>query len=143
MKFGFDYLIIFFVHVVLCVHATEIKWTAGDAAGSDAAKAPKSQKYWDEHGIKRPDYAKTDGELAAERGGHSHAVNFVNYAIALCFIGVGAFLYVRFVHSGGVKLGSANTGFSLHFLNVNAEDAREKARNARLQRFEATAQKQE
>ena len=32
-----------------------------------AHNAPRSQKYWDEHGIERPDYAMTDAELIAKR----------------------------------------------------------------------------
>lgn len=53
---------------VSMVHAMDIKWTSTQK-DDEAAKAPKSQKYWDEHNIKRPDYAKTDAEVRAERGG--------------------------------------------------------------------------
>ena len=56
------------------VEATDIKWHAGGDGGGDedpevraAKNAPRSQRYWDEHNIKRPDYAKTDAEVAAER----------------------------------------------------------------------------
>jgi len=48
---------------------TNIKWIPGnDGKNTPAASAPRSQKYWDEHNIERPDYAKTDEELAQGRG---------------------------------------------------------------------------
>jgi len=47
------------------VFCTDIKWHSGDNSGR-AASAPRSQKYWDEHNIQRPDYAKTDAEVWAE-----------------------------------------------------------------------------
>mmetsp|Transcript_1996 Transcript_1996/g.4935 ORF Transcript_1996/g.4935 Transcript_1996/m.4935 type:complete len:201 (+) Transcript_1996:136-738(+) len=49
--------------------ATDIKWTSSSDPNDEAANAPKSQRYWDENNIKRPDYAKTDAEVAAERMG--------------------------------------------------------------------------
>jgi hypothetical protein len=52
------------------VEATQVTWTGnGDVSPEHEAahSAPRSQRYWDEHGIKRPDYAKTDAEIAAER----------------------------------------------------------------------------
>lgn len=55
---------------VLVVQATKVSWTGNDNVLPEqkaAHDAPRSQKYWDEHGIKRPDYAKTDAEIAAER----------------------------------------------------------------------------
>ena len=51
---------------------TKVKWTAGDNSGRHAS-APRSQRYWDEHGLggeNRPDYAKTDAEVLAERWGN-------------------------------------------------------------------------
>ena len=33
----------------------------------EAVRAPRSQRYWDEHNIERPDYAKTDSEIWIER----------------------------------------------------------------------------
>jgi len=61
--------------------ATTIKWTPGSSSSpttSDnndketnfietAATAPRSQRYWDDHNIKRPDYAKTDQEIRMEQ----------------------------------------------------------------------------
>ena len=49
------------------VQATNIEWKGTDNQGDPAKEAPKSQKYWDENNIQRPDYAKTDAEIAAER----------------------------------------------------------------------------
>ena len=44
-------------------------WTPGKDDPKNAAHtAPRSQKYWDDHGIERPDYAKTDAEIAQEKG---------------------------------------------------------------------------
>lgn len=54
-------------HLIVAASATNIKWTAGDNQNTEAHRAPRSQKYWDEHKIKRPDYGKTDAEVWAER----------------------------------------------------------------------------
>ena len=59
---------------IFLVEATKVTWTGNDGVlpeHEDAHNAPRSQKYWDEHGIRRPDYAKTDAEIAAERRGSS------------------------------------------------------------------------
>lgn len=59
------------------INATQVSWSGNqyvDPKHKAAHDAPRSQKYWDEHGIERPDYAKTDAEIAAERrqrGGES------------------------------------------------------------------------
>ena len=51
--------------------STTIKWTPGISGALDghetAATAPRSQKYWDENNIERPDYAKTDTEILQEQ----------------------------------------------------------------------------
>lgn len=122
----------------IAAQATEIKWTKGSSS-SEAAEAPKSQRYWDEHGIERPDYAKTDAELAAERGESMHQpLRF--YLFMAVLIGLGAFVYMRFVHLEGTRLGSneSNSKFPLHF-HESQEAAAEKARKARLERFEASS----
>ena len=56
------------------VEGSSVQWTMGPdqqkhqySGKETAATAPRSQKYWDENGIERPDYAKTDYELARER----------------------------------------------------------------------------
>jgi hypothetical protein len=141
-----EQLLVHYLLLILhVVQGTDIKWTAGDSSGSDAAKAPRSQKYWDEHGIERPDYAKTDAELAAERGDSSQGVQYL-YVIAFLLTGVGAFLYFRHARAVpvGTRLGSTEGGprFLLHILE-SEEDALEKARKARLERFEANAEKQD
>jgi hypothetical protein len=50
--------------------ATDITWHANveDAGTNDPAKtAPKSQRYWDENNIEKPDYAYTDAEHRARK----------------------------------------------------------------------------
>ncbi len=48
--------------------ATNIKWTPNSNPDApEAATAPRSQKYWDENNIERPDYAKTDFEVMKEK----------------------------------------------------------------------------
>lgn len=52
------------------VEATNVQWVGNKNVSpehKDAHNAPRSQKYWDENGIERPDYAKSDAELSAER----------------------------------------------------------------------------
>jgi hypothetical protein len=50
------------------VEATKVQWQGNDNVHHEAAhNAPRSQKYWDEHGIERPEYAMTDAEIIAKR----------------------------------------------------------------------------
>jgi hypothetical protein len=50
------------------VNGTNVKWTGNqDPNAPEASRVPRSQKYWDEHKIERPDYAKTDAEIFQER----------------------------------------------------------------------------
>jgi len=54
--------------------ATQVKWQPNNNVKQEdqaAHNAPRSQKYWDENNIKRPDYAKTDKEIAAEQKGEN------------------------------------------------------------------------
>ena len=54
----------------MSVNATQVNWSGNrnvDPKHKAAHDAPRSQKYWDENNIERPDYAKTDAEIAAER----------------------------------------------------------------------------
>jgi hypothetical protein len=113
---------------------TQIKWTAAsNTAASEkndpARTAPKSQRYWDEHQIPRPDYAKTDAEIAAERmdrilGGPVQ--NFVNKIGTLQFyflmlallVGVGLLLayssrlsFIGSATAGNRLGGSGSSGF--------------------------------
>lgn len=58
-------------HNALFVSGQQIKFTSNEniqEKHKEAHYAPRSQKYWDEHNIERPDYAKTDAEIMAERG---------------------------------------------------------------------------
>eukprot|EP00581_Thalassiosira_minuscula_P012475 CAMPEP_0183726904 /NCGR_PEP_ID=MMETSP0737-20130205/24390_1 /TAXON_ID=385413 /ORGANISM="Thalassiosira miniscula, Strain CCMP1093" /LENGTH=196 /DNA_ID=CAMNT_0025958375 /DNA_START=40 /DNA_END=630 /DNA_ORIENTATION=+ len=55
---------------IIFAEAADVQWKGNDNVSPEhkaAHEAPRSQKYWDEHGIERPDYAKTDAEIAAER----------------------------------------------------------------------------
>jgi hypothetical protein len=121
--------------------ATEVKWTASsssttaaaalDANGKrpkeTAATAPRSQKYWDEHNIERPDYAKTDAELAQEKygrkgdksttnGGSKNKNNNKIKQVCLLLLIAGALGYfvvgprVLQQHFPGSRLGSASGG---------------------------------
>eukprot|EP00956_Cyclotella_meneghiniana_P039473 scaffold172462_cov53-Cyclotella_meneghiniana.AAC.2 len=50
--------------------ATQVSWSGNnnvDPKHKAAHDAPRSQRYWDENNIERPDYAKTDAEIASER----------------------------------------------------------------------------
>jgi hypothetical protein len=108
------------------VVATNVKWTAASSDPTDrAAKAPKSQKYWDEHGIERPDYAKTDAEVAAEQGVYPNFFLLVILAMAALAIGINLWSKTR----GGTRL----EGGSNVFKRQLTED---EARRARLARFE-------
>ncbi len=52
------------------VEATKVQWQGNDKVSPQHEKAhyaPRSQKYWDEHGIERPEYAMTDAEIIAKR----------------------------------------------------------------------------
>lgn len=140
------------------VHATDIKWIGNtNSKGSAAAEAPRSQRYWDANGIKRPDYAKTDAELAAERGGASSSNVF--WFGLLLLGGAVAYMeyvrrYVRIPDSGdsGYVLGGGGGGAlpRIPFLSnarsssAAAETNNDKIRQARLARLSPeSAEKQE
>ena len=111
---------------------TEVKWTAAKNDNNDAAAtAPKSQKYWDENNIERPDYAKTDAEVLMEQGGGSIAKVLVILAIVAT---IGYFVvWPRILHGPGNRLGSSS-GYGLG-LSISGR-SEEAARQARLSRFE-------
>jgi len=108
--------------------ATNIKWHQTKVDPKDPAQnAPKSQKYWDEHNIERPDYAKTDAEVAAERG-QTAALDPFSIVLLLVLAGVAGFAW-KFADggfAGGTRLGSTGRVYR------NEEDARK----ARLAHFE-------
>jgi hypothetical protein len=59
-----------FLQLPISVKSTQVSWSGNqnvEAKHKAAHEAPRSQRYWDENGIERPDYAKTDAEIAAER----------------------------------------------------------------------------
>lgn len=138
--------------------ATSIKWTPADEPkNSDnkpnaAATAPKSQRYWDEHGIERPDYAKTDAEVARERAtkykdGIKSATGTLGGKLVLGVTMVAlSYLYlvragkiVAFWDKGSFRLGGSSnqgrSGYASSFASSPAA-SREEARNARLARFD-------
>lgn len=149
-----SFLLLLLVAFVLpSIQGTEIKWTAGSTKNDPAATAPRSQKYWDEHGIKRPDYAKTDAELAAERrqngnGGadesttrgssSSLAMAVFKWMILIVAAGMGIIGYQQQHRIGGdgVRLDESISSllFKRHQLTP------EEARNARLARFDDSMQ---
>lgn len=66
--------IIYLLLIPSSASATQVKWQPNNNIKPEneaAHNAPRSQKYWTENNIKRPDYAKTDAEIAAERRGGS------------------------------------------------------------------------
>ena len=123
-------------------YCTKITWTGNKDAG---AVLPLSQKYWDEHNVKRPDYAKTDAEIRNERTGtHSIETEGMNGKSVLMIIGFFFCLWVYLFRTAtkGSKLGtgSSKTIFSFGkpsaLLNNGSTSLEEKARLARLERFE-------
>ena len=110
--------------------STDIKWTPGHKDPNNAAHtAPRSQKYWDKHGIKRPEYAKTDAEIAKESGdgGSGKWLLLVPLLVA-----AGYLVHVR-MGIGGHRLGGR---YGLFSPRVNEEESRQ----ARLERFELKEQ---
>jgi len=77
--------------------ATNIKWTPGAVrpSESDAHNAPRSQKYWDEHGIERPDYAKTDQEIALERQAKDPAKRKLSWPYAFFILAAAVYVWIR------------------------------------------------
>lgn len=117
-----------------CVQATtQVKWTAGNSKHKDdpAATAPRSQKYWDENNIKRPDYAKTDYELGVERGGGiaNSASSFSPFWILLIVVAAAFVGYQKWQNQAGERLDGGGSVFKRH---LTAEETR----NARLARFD-------
>ena len=82
------------IYFSICsAYGANVQWTSNENVKEehkDAHYAPRSQKYWDEHNIERPDYAKTDAEIAAERGEQHGSSDLLRYtlifAIAACLV---------------------------------------------------------
>lgn len=130
------------------IRATDVKWQAAtDTDVEQAHKAPRSQRYWDEHGIERPDYAKTDAELAVENPNSQKWYALGIFFLVSSLVGILAGLYARpgLSEISGTRLGSTKrqeAGGILSSLwsasQENGTDSREeKARRARLAHFEA------
>mmetsp|Transcript_14583 Transcript_14583/g.31723 ORF Transcript_14583/g.31723 Transcript_14583/m.31723 type:complete len:221 (-) Transcript_14583:14-676(-) len=90
--------------IIFAEAATNVQWRSNENVSPEdkaAHDAPRSQKYWDEHGIKRPKYAKTDAEIAAERWGvngegDSRGIGFVGIILMVAgVITMAAVLYAR------------------------------------------------
>jgi hypothetical protein len=148
------FAVVFFCLVSLrtCV-ATEVKWQAATGDPSHPAHtAPRSQRYWDKHGIERPDYAKTDAELARESDGKPWSWAGIFFLVSTV-VGIVAGLWVRQagqpLQSSGTRLGSAQQQLhstsekmlnlilgSSQGANSDAIGSDEKARQARLAHFE-------
>mmetsp|Transcript_14312 Transcript_14312/g.23669 ORF Transcript_14312/g.23669 Transcript_14312/m.23669 type:complete len:144 (-) Transcript_14312:124-555(-) len=116
----------------LVVVEGKVTWTASSSGKDDpAATAPRSQKYWDENGIKRPDYAKTDAELAAD-GGESLAGGLSGVQFFLLIgLAAAAFMGHKFWQDqGGARLEGSSAFFKKQLTDVEQ-------REARLARFDA------
>lgn len=113
--------------------ATEVKWTPTDSSNDPAHTAPRSQRYWDENNIERPDYAKTDAEIMMERGIEGSGVlKFLGFLAVAASIGYFVVL-PRIQFGAGHKLGFSGSGDLWTTSSSRSEAA---ARQARLSRFE-------
>lgn len=135
----------------LVVRGTEIRWTRNNHDRDiPAHTAPRSQRYWDKHKIPRPDYAKTDAEIAAERGLPSQSWGTGGaLLIPLLVIFVGSFAIIRYrfigslytgtgQHPLGNSLGSSNSESSSVFaLGQRPILSTEEIRLARMARFDS------
>jgi hypothetical protein len=153
-RFLFAVVYLCLVSLRTCV-ATEVKWQAATETAGDhpAHTAPRSQRYWDKHGIERPDYAKTDAELASKNNdGKTWSLAGILFLVS-SLVGIVAGLWVRQagqpLQSSGTRLGStqqqqhSTSGNMLNWLlgssqgtNSDAIGPDEKARQARLAHFE-------
>jgi hypothetical protein len=135
-------LILLSLYSTSMVHGTDIKWTSTQNDDA-AANAPKSQKYWDENNIKRPDYAKTDAEVWAERGGRRGRSPLPAALFIMAGIGVG-YVYYKDKPQELQQLKDQVEHTVIQplrswFATATAPKPRDAAeiRNARLSRFEA------
>lgn len=143
------------------VKAADVQWKGNENISPEhkaAHEAPRSQKYWDENNIKRPDYAKTDAEIAADKRERGEGSGWGwTIVMLLLLVGSPAVIYgmmtgdwetitnnpagafaanimTRMVEIAGIrgqKLGSSSS--SSKSISGNDEEAR---RNARLARFD-------
>lgn len=124
--------------IIVEVQSTNVKWSGNnDPNAPEAAKVPRSQKYWDENNIERPDYAKTDAEILQERfvKMKSETDGMKMFFVIALFVGIWLALAYKFVFAkGGQKLGSSSSKIGT---GLSHEEKLARARNARLARFEA------
>ena len=126
--------------------ATEIKWHANHQTDHDPAKtAPRSQKYWDEHNIQRPEYGKTDAEAWAERIEQSSwwmhpVVGFVVVSFVVGMMAGLVFLQQMRFHKGERLGGGA---ISIKPWSLDDQALEDKIRMARLERFQTNAPKED
>jgi hypothetical protein len=119
-----------------------VKWWSGDNSGEHAS-APRSQKYWNEHGLNdnKPNYAKTDSEVLAETWGkwaklkglsNQLGATVLKIIVVLLTLAVGASFVTSHNKSNGTTLGGGGGPKDLRSI----EEIREQERSARLARFE-------
>lgn len=121
-----------FVLLLTTCYATNVKWTAGEHDPKNrAATAPRSQKYWDKHNVKRPDYGKTDAEIRAERGETSDSTRIVMLLVLGGLAYSGYHMYITRA-ADGFRLGGGRKRLT-----------EEEERQARLARFENIGAKEE
>jgi hypothetical protein len=80
-----------------------VKWVGNqDPNAPEASRVPRSQKYWDEHKIERPDYAKTDAEVFQERILSDDTLDFKKLLLMLIlFVGLWIYLIQKYSPAGG------------------------------------------
>ena len=122
---------------------TEIRWIPGDQSENEAAKAPRSQKYWDEHNIALPDYAKTDAEVAKERLTTTFRNNYSTFVVLAAIMTVFSVMIMIPIVRESIKGHRLDGGSSFYVLlknriwTINENDMAERSREARLARFES------
>lgn len=91
------------VVLAACRCEAGVKWTPNTNVREEdraAHDAPRSQKYWDKHGIQRPEYAKTDAEAARERRDRSKTPGpfGISGGDLMIFVLLGAIAIVVYTH---------------------------------------------
>lgn len=111
------------------VNGTSVKWTGNqDPNAPEASRVPRSQKYWDEHKIQRPDYAKTDAEIFQERIMSDESLNFKkNFLMLMLFAGLWFYLIRKYSPSWsgrGVGASGSSRGGGGAFSRLHALSSR-------------------
>mmetsp|Transcript_31490 Transcript_31490/g.63517 ORF Transcript_31490/g.63517 Transcript_31490/m.63517 type:complete len:164 (+) Transcript_31490:123-614(+) len=126
------------------VNAQQIKFTSNEniqEKHKEAHYAPRSQKYWDEHNIERPDYAKTDAEILAERGEQIGSSKLLSIALISAIFFLVFLVYAFATDNIGIITNKWNwllelIGIRGHRLGTSTEKDRISEKEARLKRFE-------